>query len=82
MTGTRALEKRRNPVQIGEYWNSCHFYSKTQFKSLIKREKNTRFPTAFPLDAVPHKAIGLGDLAGGVARRLMNAVKQGKVLHS
>ena len=80
--GTRALEKRRNPEQIGEYWNSCNFYSKTQLKSLIKREKNTRFPTGLPLDEVPHKAIGLGDLAGVVDRRLMNAVRQGRVLHS
>ena len=78
----RALEKRRNPVQIGEYWNSCHFYSKPQLKGLIKREKNTRFPTALPLDAVPHKSIGPGDLAGVVDRRLRNAVKQGRVLHS
>jgi hypothetical protein len=27
-----ALEKRRNPEQIGEYWNIRHFYSKTQLK--------------------------------------------------
>jgi hypothetical protein len=33
LTGTRALEKRRNPVQNDEYLNIRHFYSKTQLKS-------------------------------------------------